>query len=40
MQKDYIGPRFEPGPLQHNDGAVAQWVEQCFFTVCLRALPE
>jgi hypothetical protein len=31
-----MGPRFESGLLQPTFGAVAQWVEQCFFTDCRR----
>ena len=35
-----MGPRFESGLLHQDYGAVAQWVEQCFFTDCRRKLPE
>ena len=35
-----MGPRFESGLLHQVYGAVAQWVEQCFFTDCRRKLPE
>src|SRR5258707_2196411 len=35
-----MGPRFESGLLHHDYGAVAQWVEPCFFTDCRRKLPE
>ena len=31
-----MGPRFESGLLHQDQGAVAQWVEQCFFTLCRR----
>ena len=35
-----MGLRFESGLLHHDYGAVAQWVEQCFFTDRRRKLPE
>ena len=35
-----MGSRFESGLLHQDYGAVAQRVEQCFFTDCRCELPE